>query len=285
MTQARTRPIPPLGQVLGLALGLVLPTLLSWLYFDLLAAHSAALQQGVYAAGKIIQFSLPLLLVFFVAPEPTGPLRVRSKALGLRAWGPRVRAWGKQGLPEGPREGREGLRVGPKGLRGRSRGLWVGLPFGAIVMAVIVFAVARGPWPGLPLEALEEAVRTKVTGIGIATPLRYAMVGIFYTIAHSFLEEYYFRWFLFGRLRCIMPLPAAIALSSVGFAAHHALLLSVFLDWQHPLTWLLSALIAVGGAVWAWIYERSGSLLAPWLSHALVDAGIFIAGYSLLGSF
>lgn len=262
MTHARTKPIPPLGQVLGLALGLMFPALLSWVYFDLLAAYSAALQQGVYAAGKIIQFSLPLIFVFFVAPELTDPPWARFKALRVRPWG---------------------LWAGLKESRGRPIGLWVGLPFGAFVMAVIVFAVAGGPWPWLPLDALEQAVRTKVTGLGIATPLRYAMVGIFYTIGHSFLEEYYFRWFLFGRLRRAMPLSAAIALSSVGFAAHHVLLLSVLLGWQHPLTWIFSVLIAVGGAVWAWIYEHSKSLLAPWLSHALVDAGIFLAGYLLLG--
>ena len=30
------------------------------------------------------------------------------------------------------------------------------------------------------------------------------------------------------------------------------------------------------GAAWAWIYHRSGSLLGPWLSHLLIDAGIFV---------
>ena len=39
--------------------------------------------------------------------------------------------------------------------------------------------------------------------------------------------------------------------------------------------------IAAGGAVWAWIYERTGSLYGPWLSHLVVDAGIFIIGYDI----
>jgi membrane protease YdiL (CAAX protease family) len=40
--------------------------------------------------------------------------------------------------------------------------------------------------------------------------------------------------------------------------------------------------VAAGGAVWAWVYHRSGSLLGPWLSHMLVDAGIFLVGYQML---
>ena len=49
-----------------------------------------------------------------------------------------------------------------------------------------------------------------------------------------------------------------------------------------PATWLFSVCVAVGGAMWAWLYERTGSLLGPWLSHLLVDAAIFAIGYDLV---
>jgi membrane protease YdiL (CAAX protease family) len=38
----------------------------------------------------------------------------------------------------------------------------------------------------------------------------------------------------------------------------------------------------VGGAFWAWLYHRSRSLWGPWLSHALVDATIFVIGWDLI---
>jgi uncharacterized protein len=44
----------------------------------------------------------------------------------------------------------------------------------------------------------------------------------------------------------------------------------------------LSAGVAVGGAFWAWLYERTGSIFGPWLSHLLIDAGIFWIGYDLI---
>ena len=43
------------------------------------------------------------------------------------------------------------------------------------------------------------------------------------------------------------------------------------------------AAVAVGGAFWAWLYQRSGSLAGPWLSHLVADAGIFFVGYQLIG--
>ena len=36
------------------------------------------------------------------------------------------------------------------------------------------------------------------------------------------------------------------------------------------------------GVVWALLYYRSKSLWGPWLSHAIVDAGIFAIGYDLV---
>jgi len=39
--------------------------------------------------------------------------------------------------------------------------------------------------------------------------------------------------------------------------------------------------VAIGGAVWAWIYARSDSLYGPWMSHCCVDAAIFLLGYEL----
>jgi hypothetical protein len=34
--------------------------------------------------------------------------------------------------------------------------------------------------------------------------------------------------------------------------------------------------------VWAWLYERTQSVWAPWLSHLVVDAAIYVIGYDLL---
>jgi membrane protease YdiL (CAAX protease family) len=40
--------------------------------------------------------------------------------------------------------------------------------------------------------------------------------------------------------------------------------------------------VAGGGVVWAWLYERTGSIYPAWVSHLLVDAGLFVIGYDLV---
>ena len=101
-------------------------------------------------------------------------------------------------------------------------------------------------------------------------------------LAHSLLEEYYWRWFVFGQLYKNWSLSLAILVSSVGFMAHHVVLLATFFGWGSPLTYLFSFGVAIGGAFWAWLYASSRSLLGPWLSHMLVDVAIFLIGYDLV---
>jgi membrane protease YdiL (CAAX protease family) len=45
---------------------------------------------------------------------------------------------------------------------------------------------------------------------------------------------------------------------------------------------LFASGVAVGGAVWAWIYHQSRSLYGPWLSHCIVDAAVFLVGFDLV---
>ena len=60
-------------------------------------------------------------------------------------------------------------------------------------------------------------------------------------------------------------------------------MLSVFFGSAPWLVALLAGGVVIGGAFWAWLYNRSGSIIDPWLSHLLIDAGIFFGvGYELL---
>ena len=124
-------------------------------------------------------------------------------------------------------------------------------------------------------------VPSLAAGLGFDSPGAYVGLGIFYSLIHSFMEEYYFRWFVFGRLRHLIRFAPAALVSALAFMAHHVIVLYVFFGASiHTL--FLSLCIAVGGVIWAWQYERSRSLLGSWMSHLLVDAGIFLVGYHML---
>ena len=165
-----------------------------------------------------------------------------------------------------------------------SAGLTWGLLFGGLV-AVAMFASAFFCLrPAGLLDQPMDMMQQKLTDLGINSFGKFLALGIFYSLVHSFLEEYYWRWFVFGLLREMTSFRKAILISSLGFMAHHVILLAVYFGWTSPLTWLFSGGVAIGGAVWAWLYQHTGSLYSSWLSHLIVDAAIFSLGYLLVGS-
>lgn len=224
-----------------LAFGLAFPTLLTLVYFVALAHAPRPLQQGVYGAGKLVQFGLPA-------------------------------AWWLLHHRRAPRLAWPG-----------SRGVVAGLVAGLVIFAAAValyhgVLVPRGLLAGGPAEA----IRAKVAGFGMAGPLAFLALAVFYSFIHSAAEEYYWRWFVFGGLRGATALGPALLWSSVGFTSHHVVVLASFFGLGSPLTWVFSLAIGCGGAFWAWLYHRSGSLTGPWLSHLLADAAIFAVGWDLL---
>lgn len=161
-------------------------------------------------------------------------------------------------------------------------GLPEGIGFGALVLAGMLLTYHLWLQPDGLLEPAGGEVRDLLGRFGMDTPTRFLGLGVFISLLHSLLEEYYWRWFVFGELRRLTSLWPAILISSLGFMAHHVLLLGKYFDGLTPATALFSLAVAVGGVVWAWVYHRSDSLLGPWLSHLLVDAGIFLVGYQMV---
>jgi membrane protease YdiL (CAAX protease family) len=163
-----------------------------------------------------------------------------------------------------------------------AKGVAYGLAFGLIVAAAI-YALYFGFLRGTELfVAASDEMIAKLQGWRIDRLWKYIALGVGYSLIHSMLEEYYWRWFVYGQLRRWLPIGPAVLISSLGFMAHHVLVLGKFFGFDHPATWLFSISVAVGGAVWAWLYERTGSLIGPWASHLLVDAALHSVGYDIV---
>jgi membrane protease YdiL (CAAX protease family) len=161
-----------------------------------------------------------------------------------------------------------------------TKGLWFGL-FSGLGLVASLIAVWR-PLLAVPaLAGVPAAVAGKLTAFSISTPGEYFVLALFYSVLHSLLEEYYWRWFLFGRLRRRLPVGWAMVLSSLAFTAHHVLVIGQFLGGYGPATWLASLTITAAGMIWAWSYHRSNSLFGAWISHALADAGLLWMGYEI----
>ncbi len=163
-------------------------------------------------------------------------------------------------------------------------GLAAGIGFGLMISLAMVALYFLWLKPRGLLESAGVEVGHKVHGFGVNGVGKFIAMSAGYSLVHAFLEEYYWRWFVFRRMQLWTSLSTAVIVSSLGFMAHHVLVLSVYFGWSNPLTYFFSVSVAVGGAVWAILYHRSGNILAPWLSHLLVDASIFLIGFFMVGS-
>jgi uncharacterized protein len=223
-----------------LLLGIILPTFITWIYFDALSDQKSSLQQIAYSVGKIVQFALPVV-AFWIRPKPQ-------------------------------------VEIVPKYGASAAVGILFGLAVSTAMIAIYLFVLI----PNHIMDSPREQALAKVKEIGIASAASLIAVGVFYSLFHSAMEEYYWRWFVFRELELRMALMPAAMVGGLGFMAHHVLVLARYFGWGSPLTWLFAFSIAVGGVIWALLYKKWGTLLGPWIGHLLVDAAIFIIGYHLL---
>jgi len=171
---------------------------------------------------------------------------------------------------------RRRLDFGGVAASGHRRSLLPGLLVGLAIVAVMV-AWMKSPWSQVILAG-GAAVHTKVESLGFLD--HFLFFAAFIIILHSFIEEFYWRWFVFGNLRHVLPLPAAHALAAVGFAAHHLVVTCQYYPFWFALG--LAACVAVGGLIWSLLFQRYNSLLGSWMSHLCVDAGLMWVGYQML---
>ncbi len=152
--------------------------------------------------------------------------------------------------------------------------LW-GVGIGLIGSAGVVF-LYRGPLAHVTISTAP-AIAAKVEALGIGE--HYVAFALFLSLVHSAIEEVYWRWFLFGNLHPRSQSVSALV-AATAFSAHHFLILAAFTT----LTWTLVGGLLVGVAGWAWcvLYQRSGSLLGPWVSHVLIDLAVMWVGWDLI---
>ena len=242
-----------------LLIAMVLPTIVTWIYFVSLKQSAASVQQTAYSVGKTIQFALPVIWIWLCCGE---------SLTTLLPW--------RRGNLKSERD------VSPSPNPKPFPALAYGLGFGFFVAISVFIGFYFIVTPLGLADQLVGQVNDKVSGMGLDSPLKFLFLGVFYAIVHSYMEEYYWRWFVFRRLLSYTNFTVALIVSSLGFMAHHVILMATFLGWDSPLAYLISFTVAIGGMVWAWLYYHSEKLVSSWISHMIVDAAIFALGYVLV---
>ncbi len=129
-----------------------------------------------------------------------------------------------------------------------------------------------------------EAITVKLADFHLDTLWRYVLATLLISFLHSWLEEVYWRAFVYRWLHRLMHSEWSLVVAALGFAAHHVVVIAVYLgDASVFVLVLMSLPVALGGVLWCLLYRTTGNrLLAPWISHICLDLAIMAVGYDLI---
>ena len=168
----------------------------------------------------------------------------------------------------------------PQPKRSLALGLATGIG-GAAFTWIAYLVLFRG---GDMASVAAEAITVKLTDFNLDNIWRYATAALLISFVHSWLEELYWRAFVYGWLRRLVSPSWSLIVGALGFAAHHVVVIGVYLgDAPVLVLFLMSVPVVLGGILWSMLYRTTGNrLLAPWVSHICLDLAIMAVGYDLI---
>jgi uncharacterized protein len=156
------------------------------------------------------------------------------------------------------------------------RDLMLSLGFGLLAFSIIFIAY----WilkDFIDLQSIANEMQEKSN----ITPSIFLFVALYITLGNSFLEEFFFRGFIFVNLYKHGLKKTAYIFSSLLFSVYH---LAIFVTWFDIQLLLLAlfALFAVG-FLFNWLNRNSNSFINSWIVHLFADIAIVIIGFRMFG--
>jgi len=150
----------------------------------------------------------------------------------------------------------------------QKKSLLLALGLGIIIIMTILgaFVLLKG---SIDLNALQLDLETRV---GVTASV-FPFVALYILFGNSFLEEYFFRGLLVdllkeSRLKWFLP--------SFFFAIYHV---AIFLPWfEWPILVLAVFGLWIGGLIFQWLNEKSGTIYPSWIIHMCADIGVLLIG-------
>ncbi|MCL2888583.1 MAG: CPBP family intramembrane metalloprotease [Elusimicrobia bacterium] len=164
----------------------------------------------------------------------------------------------------------------PKALKPDRQDILLGL-LSALFIFILFYLLLHTPlWRFI--EEGKTAVISKVNNFNIGR--HFLLYSLIISFVHSMVEEYYWRWFVFGGLKKFFRGGAAHIMAALAFSLHHF----VVCVYYFPLITAVILTFAVfcGGMLFSTLYNRKGLLPGAWIAHAAADICIFYAGVLLL---
>lgn len=150
-----------------------------------------------------------------------------------------------------------------------------------IILGVISFSIILVTYFILKNVIDLELIAQDLQNKSKITSANFIFVALYITFVNSFLEEFFFRGFIFLNLYELKFKKTAYIYSSLIFALYH---IAIFKSWFN--IWLillaLTGLMSVG-FIFNFINTKSKNFINSWIVHILADMAIMIIGFIMFG--
>lgn len=157
-------------------------------------------------------------------------------------------------------------------IRNVAPGLIVG---GVSFIAIIAAYFILGRF--VDFNAISQELTTKLA----ITPTNFIFVGLYITLVNSFIEEFFFRGYVFLNLQNKMRAWFAHVFSAALFSAYH---MAIFEQWFNPVILALCLVVLFGIAlVFTLINKGAQTIINSWIAHMCANAAIILIGMRMFG--
>ena len=160
-------------------------------------------------------------------------------------------------------------------IRPKKKGL---LP--AIALGVGIYGVILGGYflvsPFFDFSQIAGAL-TQNAGV---TKANFLYVSLYISFVNSFLEEFFFRGFVFTNLKKHSSRAIAYLFSAAAFSLYHV---AMMIGWFSPVLFALVMVgLVIGGMIFNWLNEKLDTIYCSWLTHMFANFAINTIGFMLL---
>lgn len=108
------------------------------------------------------------------------------------------------------------------------------------------------------------------------TALTYPFVALAIVLINPFLEEYFWRGFVFREFNNY----SGGYWTGILFAVHHTIMILSWFNWWQLI--IIAIFLAVIGVIFNWVYKKTGSIYTTWIIHVIADLVIVTIGFVMM---
>lgn len=160
-------------------------------------------------------------------------------------------------------------------LRPKTKGLLAAIALGVGIYVVIL----GGYFLVSPFFDFSQIAGALTANVGV-TKENFLYVSLYISFANSFLEEFFFRGFVFTNLKQCSGRKLAYIFSAAAFSLYHV---AMMIGWfSLPLFLLVMVGLVIGGMIFNYLNEKLDTIYCSWLTHMFANFAINTIGFMLL---